>query len=222
MSRPHVILSFAMSLDGYIDDASAKRRVLSSDQDFAAVYALRATCDAVIVGAGTIRKDDPRLITLDDELAQKRLDAGKPADPTKVTVTASGELNPDAKFFQWGDGEKVVYCNKTAATSLAQTVGDRAAVRALDELTLTSILCDLSANGHRRVMVEGGQHVITAAITEQVVDQIRLAIAPIIIGDESAPRFVTGPVAEPFGHRFQLVKCEDVGGTAVLTLERKP
>jgi len=64
-SRPYVVLSCAMSVDGYIDDASPERLHLSNDADFDRVDAERASCDAILVGANTIRRDNPRLLIRD-------------------------------------------------------------------------------------------------------------------------------------------------------------
>lgn len=57
--RPYTLLSCSMSIDGYIDDASDHRLLLSNDDDFDRVDAVRASCDAILVGAATIRVDDP-------------------------------------------------------------------------------------------------------------------------------------------------------------------
>ena len=61
-TRPYVLLSCATSIDGYIDDASEQRLLLSNDEDLDRVDAVRASCDAILVGAGTVRRDDPRLL----------------------------------------------------------------------------------------------------------------------------------------------------------------
>ena len=71
--------STAVSLDGYIDDNTSQRLVLSSAEDWDQVRALRAECDAILVGAETIRKDNPALVTRNAELRQKRLAQGQPA-----------------------------------------------------------------------------------------------------------------------------------------------
>ena len=61
-TRPYVLLSCAASIDGYIDDASEQRLLLSNEEDLDRVDAVRASCDAILVGAGTVRRDDPRLL----------------------------------------------------------------------------------------------------------------------------------------------------------------
>ena len=60
--RPYVLLSCAVTMDGYIDDTTDERLLLSNDADFDRVDAVRATCDAILIGANTIRRDNPRLV----------------------------------------------------------------------------------------------------------------------------------------------------------------
>src|SRR5580692_11620902 len=88
--RPHVILSAAMSADGYIDDASASRLVLSDAADLDRVDELRAASDAILVGAQTIRADNPRLVVRSMARRERRCDQGLAPSPLKVTLTVSG------------------------------------------------------------------------------------------------------------------------------------
>jgi 5-amino-6-(5-phosphoribosylamino)uracil reductase len=97
--RPYVLLSAAMSADGYIDDASSTRLVLSDEADLDRVDELRAASDAILVGAQTIRADDPRLLIRSLTRRQRRLELGRAASPRRVTITRSGSLDPAARFF---------------------------------------------------------------------------------------------------------------------------
>src|SRR5437762_2371878 len=98
-TRPHVLLSCATSVDGYLDDASAERLVLSGPDDLERVDAVRADSDAILVGAGTLRLDNPRLIVRSSARRAARLARGAPAFPLKVTVTRSGDLDPGLRFW---------------------------------------------------------------------------------------------------------------------------
>src|SRR2546421_11913110 len=97
--RPYVLLSCAMSVDGYIDDASPERLLLSNDEDFDRVDEVRAGCDAILVGANTIRRDDPRLLVRSPDRVRERVARGATPHPVKVTVTGTGSLEPSHKFF---------------------------------------------------------------------------------------------------------------------------
>ena len=98
-TRPYVLISCAMSADGRIDDTSPVRLLLSGPDDLDRVDELRASADAILVGANTVRRDNPRLLIRSPRRWAARVAAGRPAHPARVTVTASGELSPSAHFF---------------------------------------------------------------------------------------------------------------------------
>ena len=83
---------------------------MSNAADFDRVDQLRAESDAVMVGASTVRRDDPRLLVRSEERRMLRLASGLPSSPVKVTVTCSGDLPATSAFFCAGDVEKLVYC----------------------------------------------------------------------------------------------------------------
>ena len=101
-------MSCAVSVDGYLDDATPSRLILSGPEDLDEVDALRAAADAILVGAGTIRKDNPRLLVRDPARVAAREAAGRSPHPLRVTVTATGDLDPAARFFT-GPGTPLVY-----------------------------------------------------------------------------------------------------------------
>lgn len=189
--RPHVLLSCAMSVDGYIDDAGPTRLLLSNDEDFDRVDAQRAGCDAILVGANTIRRDDPRLLVRSPDRQRERADQGLPPHPIKVTMTASGDLDPSRRFFTTGDTDKLVYGSTGAVAGVRHRVGDAAtAVDGGDPLDVSAILADLSARGVRRLMVEGGGTVHTRFLASGLVDELQLVVAPFLVGESDAPRFL--------------------------------
>jgi riboflavin-specific deaminase-like protein len=200
LSRPYVLLSAACSVDGYLDDASPRRLVLSDDADWARVARLRASVDAIMVGAQTIRADNPRLVV------------SAKGGPKKVTVTASGDLDPNARFFTLGVAEKLVYAADPAKVATLTEVAT--VVAAGDPVDWPWLLDDLFERGVRRLMVEGGGTLHTQLLTAGLVDEIQLAVAPLFVGEATAPRFV-GPGAFPPG-RMQLADVAKVGDMAVL------
>src|SRR4051812_40762392 len=101
--RPYVVLSVATSIDGYIDDTSPDRLLLSNADDFDRVDQVRAESDAILIGGTTLRRDNPRLLVNSPERRAARVAAGKSAYPLKVTVTASGDLGRNLKFWHHGD-----------------------------------------------------------------------------------------------------------------------
>lgn len=143
MPRPYVLLSVAQSIDGFIDDATPQRLVLSSPEDLDRVDEVRAGCDAIMVGAVTLRRDNPRLRIKSPERRAARTARGEPAELLRVIVTRSGNLTPDLRI--WGtDGRKVVYCPDAAARTLNAALGVRAEVVALGpEVDFAAMLDDL-------------------------------------------------------------------------------
>lgn len=216
--RPYVLLSCAMSVDGYIDDATDKRLLLSNDEDFDRVDAERAGVDAILVGANTIRRDNPRLLVRSEARRHERLEKGLHFSPTKVTITRSGDLDASASFFSAGEVPKVVYCSSPAVTKLRMRLGDAAAVvDAGDPPRLEVILADLSARGVRRLMVEGGSSIHTEFLTTGLADELQLVVAPFFVGDAHAPRFV-GDGAFPWNadKRMRLAELRQIGDVVLL------
>ncbi|SPT56925.1 dihydrofolate reductase family protein [Actinomadura madurae] len=216
--RPYVLLSCAMSADGYIDDATPERLRLSSAADWDRVDAVRASCDAILAGAGTLRADDPRLLIRSAVRRERRAARGLPADLTKVTLTWSGDLDPGARFFTTGEAPKLVYAPSTTAVELApRLTGVAEVIDAGDPLDLPTVLGDLAARGVRRLMVEGGGGVHTLFLTADVVDEIQLVVAPFFIGDPSAPRFVRSGVFPQSPERpMRLDEVTRIGDLALL------
>ncbi|WP_434449793.1 RibD family protein [Lentzea sp. E54] len=209
MTRPHVLLSVAVSLDGHIDDRGTERFPLSNAEDFDHVDRMRAESDAILAGAETLRRDNARLLVYSDERRARRIAEGKPEFPLRVTVTRSGDLDPELRFWHCG-GERLVY-----SRSPATTVGHLAETKTFS--AFSEILDDLGARGVRKLMVEGGTSIHTAFLEAGLADEIRVAVAPMLIGQATAPRFVN-PAEFPGGpaRRFHLEDVTKVGDVAVL------
>ncbi len=216
--RPYVLLSAAMSADGYLDDGSATRLVLSDEADLDRVDELRAGADAILVGAETIRADNPRLQVRSPARRARRQDAGLPDGPRRVTITRGARLDPAARFFTGesaaGSGP-LVYAPSEVAVPLAATVVPAPVVPGASAGTvdLTWVLADLAARGVGRLMVEGGATVLAQFLAAGLADEFVLAIAPVFVADPAAPRLLAG--AGPPG-RMILAGVSRAGDMAVL------
>ena len=216
--RPYTLLSCGMSLDGFIDSATVKRLPLSNDADFERVDAVRAACDAILVGAATVRNDNPRLLIRSPELRAERLARGVPSGPTKVTVTNGGDLDASAKFFRTGDAEKLVYCPSHAAVALRRRLGELATVvDAGERIDMEAVSRDLLDRGIERLMVEGGGSVHTQFLTADLADELNLVVAPFFVGDSRARRFV-GDGFFPWNthRRATLAEIRQIGDVVLL------
>jgi 5-amino-6-(5-phosphoribosylamino)uracil reductase len=190
-SRPYVLLSCAASIDGHIDDTAGSRLILSNDADFERVDEVRASCDAIMVGATTIRKDNPRLLVRSQVRQNARTARGTTPTPVKVTITGHGDLDPAANFCAAGDTRKIVCAASPALDKARERVGAVASVAdAGDPADLHRILADLNVRGIGRLMVEGGGTMHTQFPAAGLADELHLVIAPFFVGDTRAPRFV--------------------------------
>jgi 5-amino-6-(5-phosphoribosylamino)uracil reductase len=222
--RPYTLMSCSMSLDGYLDSSTVRRLALSNDADFDRVDAVRAGCDAILVGANTIRNDDPRLLVKSATRRAERLALGQPASPVKVTITRAGELDPDAQFFVTGDSDRIVYCPSDAVAETQRRLGSRATVvDAGADVDLRRVGADLSARGIDRLMVEGGGQTNTSFLTAELVDQLDLVVAPFFVGDPLAQRFVgAGRFPWSVQRRATLADVQQIGDVVLLRYALSP
>jgi 5-amino-6-(5-phosphoribosylamino)uracil reductase len=238
LARPYVVLSCAISADGYLDDPSPQRLILSGPQDLDEVDELRAAVDAILVGAGTIRADNPRLLIRSPSRGAARVRAGRPPHPLRIALTSAGDLDPRARFFT-GPARPLVYCADGAVADTRTRLGHLAAVAgAGDPPSLERVLTSLASRAVEAfpgqspdgspdgspshgpvesVLIEGGSRLLRDALAGGLADELRLAVAPFFVGDTDAPRFGL-PAAYPHtaGHPMRLLSVRDVSGVAVL------
>jgi len=187
-----------MSVDGCLDAPGPERLVLSGNADLDRVDAERSEADAIMVGAGTIRRDNPRLVIRSAGRRASRVGRGLPENPARVTLTASGDLDPSARFFDaTGGAGPVVYCAAPQAPKLQNMLNDSAPVIAVPPpVELGAILADLSRRGVHRLLVEGGARLGREFLANGLVDELALTVAPFFVGAAAAPRFA-GPGVYP-------------------------
>ncbi len=216
--RPYVILSCAMSIDGYLDSAQPRRLAMSNAADLDRVDEIRAGVDAIMVGASTVRRDDPRLLVRDVTRRARRIAEGLPPSPVKVTVTESCDLPATSAFFTTGDVDRIVYCPRDRVRRLRARLGDRAiVVGPADRIAMPALLDDLATRGIRSLMVEGGGTVLTQFLAADLVDELQLVVAPFFVGEARAPRVVR-PAVFPWtaAHRARLAETRQIGDVVLL------
>jgi 5-amino-6-(5-phosphoribosylamino)uracil reductase len=222
--RPYTLLSCAMSIDGYLAGAQRQPLALSNAADLDRVDAVRAGCDAILVGAATVRNDQPRLLVRAEARRSTRVARGLRPSPIKVTVTATGDLDASAGFFTSGDTEKIVYCASATVQRTRERLGSVATVvDGGQPVELGLLEEDLHARGVRRLMVEGGGSVHTQFLTGDLADELQLAVAPLFVGDRRAPRFV-GDGLFPWhpGRRARLAEVRQLDDVVLLRYAMSP
>lgn len=169
-----VTLSAAATADGYLDDNGPERLMISTPKDWATVLRLRGQCDAILVGAETLRRDNPALLLRDEAVRERRRAAGLRPDIAKVVVTRSGKLDPALRFFTEGDADRYVFseteCNDlNTVAEVIQTKGSH---------TAAQIITALEKRGIRHLLVEGGAQILSMFLREGMADEVRLAVNP--------------------------------------------
>ena len=221
--RPYTLLSCSVSLDGYLGDQTP-RLALSNAADFDRVDEVRASCDAIMVGAVTVRADNPRLLVRSAARRQQRTARGLPASPKKITVTNRVALDARSNFFATGECEKLVYTPSPRVRDARERLGPVATV--VDgghRVRMRWLSEDLADRGVQRLMVEGGGVVHTQFLSADLVDELHLVVAPFFIGDSSAPRFVTdGRFPWNAGRRATLAEVRQIGDVVLLRYALSP
>ncbi len=223
LQRPKVIIKCALSLDGFIGSASSERLILSNAQDFEELDALRAEADALMVGANTLRLDNPRLLVKSESRQAERVKNGRDAQPTLVSFTSSGKLEASLEMFKTPGVKRLIYCPTPIVTILQAKLAANAEVVGQGtehDLEPASILSDLSARGLKVLLIEGGEKTITRFLSKGLVDVLELSIAPRFVGKLGRARFVS-PELPQVDLSLQLESCRRLGDMAVLRYQSK-
>lgn len=216
--RPYTLLSCGMSIDGYLDNATQQRLLLSNEADLDRVDSVRAEYDAILVGAATVRNDNPRLLVRTPARREQRVARGLRPSPIKVTVTRGGRLDACADFFATGDTEKIVYCASESVGEARRRLGSVATVvDGGQPVDLHRMSEDLYARGVQRLMVEGGGSLHTQFLVADLADELQLVVAPFFVGDSRARRFV-GDGQFPWNpdRRASLAEVRRIGDVVLL------
>ncbi len=195
MKRPFVYVNMAMTVDGKITSSHREYPGFSSKSDRKNMDRLRAEADALAVGAGTIRADNPKLHVRDEAMQDYRRSLGKPAGLTKILITSSADLPPDSRFFDSPDGGAgIIATVETAEPSRLAALAERVEVWTLGhkQVDLDLLLERLADRGIRRLLLEGGGELNWAFVEADLVDEFHVTIAPALLGGRDAPTLLEG------------------------------
>jgi 3,4-dihydroxy 2-butanone 4-phosphate synthase/GTP cyclohydrolase II len=174
--RPYTVLKYAQTLDGRIATASGDSKWISGEDERRVSHALRAACDAVLVGLGTVRTDDPQLTV--------RMVPG--VSPLRVVLDSALRTPPSARVLDNDAGTLIVTTPEAPPQRRAAMADLGVRVRVADRgpggVEIRSALRALRDEGVATLLVEGGAQVITSLLAAGVVDRIVVAVAPTIIG----------------------------------------
>jgi diaminohydroxyphosphoribosylaminopyrimidine deaminase/5-amino-6-(5-phosphoribosylamino)uracil reductase len=174
---PYVTLKLAQTLDGRIATSSGHSHWISSPPSLRFAHRLRATHDAILVGAGTVLKDNPALTC--------RLVRG--GDPLRIVVDSRLRLSPDATVFS--DGKRTLVATTRHASVEKKQLLEKKGIEVLKigedpagRVDLRELLTLLGKRGITSLLVEGGATVATSFLKQGLVDRLIVALAPKIVG----------------------------------------
>ena len=214
-SRPYVILNSAMSVDGKIATRSRESR-LSSQQDLKRVHRLRSRVDGIMVGLGTILADDPKLT----------IKYYRGRNPTRIIVDGLARTPSDAYVVRTARSIHTII----AVTSKASTGN----IHRLKKLGVTVLVCGrgklvslrllmrrVMRLGIRKILLEGGGTLNWSMLSQGLVDEVSVAVSPLIFGGKEAVTLVEGTgverVEDAVKLRFRNARC--YGPDMVLSYE---
>ncbi len=180
----YVLGRIAQSLDGRIATASGASHWISGQEDIVHTHRLRALFDAVVIGAGTVRADDPQLTT-------REVEGGSP-----VRVVLDTDRRLDARYRVFREGpETLLLCARDASGK--DRVGKAPVLRLPREgrgLMIAAVLTALAERGLRRILVEGGGITVSRFLAAGAFDRLHVTIAPLLIGS-GIPAFTLAEAA---------------------------
>jgi len=205
--RPFVFINAAMSADGKISTVERKQTRISGKRDFDRVDSLKAECDAIIVGIGTVLADNPSLTVKSEERREERRKARKDENPLRIVVDNKARTPVDAEILNKGEGKRIIAVSKLAIVEDVERLGEKAEILICgkEEVNLRNLLYLLWQRGVSRLMVEGGATLNWSLISQGLVDEIYIYVGNIILGGENAPALVDG---KGFVVEEQMVKLE--------------
>ncbi len=190
--RPHVTLKSAMTADGKIAAADGTSRWITGETARQEAHRMRFVADAVLVGVGTVLRDDPELTV--------RLPAAPPKQPWRVVADSGLRTPPHARVLTAADpGQAILACVAPAPVERLATLRTRGA-RVLElpangegRVDLRALLLALAAMDVVSVLAEGGAELGAALLDAGLVDRIAFFLAPKLLGGRTAPGPLGGP-----------------------------
>lgn len=190
-ARPRVLVNFIASADGRCAFQGSSR-ALGDDGDRALFHGLREVADCVLVGTGTLRSEPYGRMLGRPERRERRLAAGRPAEPLACIITRTGEVPAQLPLFAEPESRIVIY----AAAPLRLEVAAQVEVVVLEpgELTPTTVMRRLAGDqGVEVVLCEGGPTLFASLLREGLADELFLTVAPKLAGGGPGPAITTGP-----------------------------
>lgn len=219
--RPSLRANFVTSIDGAVE-LDGYSEGLSGPADKQVFGLLRMVCDALLVGAGTLRHEGYRGVRLNEQRRAWRREHGLAEYPTLVVVSARLALEPTHSALADAQVRPIVVTHADAdpaACEALASVADVVAVGADGQVDLTAALAALHDRGLRQVLCEGGPHLLASLTAADLVDEMCLTVSPLLTGPGAA-RITAGPVNQDVPRTLTLRHALTAGDVLLLRYGR--
>lgn len=217
--RPWVLFKSAMTLDGKVATETGDSKWISGEPSRARAHWWRTECDAVVVGIGTALHDDPQLTARPGDFADEALAGDQRAQPRRVVFDSDARLPLDSQLVRQAPAVALTVVVSRAArrtaTEALETSGAEVIVATgeNESARVRSALDQLGARSVTSILLEGGPHLAGAFLDAGEIDEIRLFLAPLVMGGRSARGTLEGEGVETIADavRALTLDCETVG-----------
>ena len=218
--RPWILFKSAMSLDGKVATPTGDSKWISSEASREMAHRWRAAVDAVVVGIGTALADDPQLTARVDGVVRQ---------PRRVVFDSEARLPLDSKLVQAAPDVPLTVVVSRAAPRAATDGLEMAGAEVLvatgenEQARVRSALAQLGASGITAILLEGGPHLAGAFLDAGEIDEVRLFLAPLLLGGRTARDPLEGQGAETISEalRALTLECERVGDDVLVSARLK-
>ncbi|MDI6723902.1 MAG: 2,5-diamino-6-(ribosylamino)-4(3H)-pyrimidinone 5'-phosphate reductase [Methanobacterium sp.] len=183
--KPYVILNAAMTLDGKIATRTGSSEI-SGKEDLIRVHKIRKEVDAIMVGINTVLADDPRLTV-------HKIEAESKDNPVRIVVDSKGRVPLNFRILN-DDAPTIIAVTENADSQKIKELEKKVTVLKCgkDRVNLKSLMKELVDRGIKTLMLEGGSTLNYSMLENGLVDEVRVCVAPMIVGGKNAKTLVDG------------------------------
>jgi 2,5-diamino-6-(ribosylamino)-4(3H)-pyrimidinone 5'-phosphate reductase len=196
-------VNVAMSADGKLSTKERRQVIISGKEDFSRVDELKAGCDAIMVGIGTVLADDPSLTVKSETRVKERRSNFRPPHPIRIVVDSMARTPLGAKILHKGEGKRIIAVSRAADPVRVDQLR-QVAMHSSDDIEIECIFCgedqvdlvelckELKMRDIHTLMVEGGGTLIMGLFQVGLIDELHTFIGNMIIGGKNAPTLADG------------------------------
>jgi riboflavin-specific deaminase-like protein len=219
---PWLRVNFVTSLDGAVTATDGFSAGISDEADKRVFGLLRMTCDALMVGAGTLRHEGYGAMRLGERREDWRTAHGLPENPLLIIVSRRLDLDPASPMFTDAPVRPLIVTSTSAPTDRRRALSEVAHVLAMgdDEVDLPAALEAIHALGFPQILCEGGPHLLGSLTAKDLVDELDLTVSPLLVGP--GPGRITAGQAPQSPRTLQLRHILTAGDLLLLRYTRPP